>query len=140
VLDGALNFSQDLISNVENRGYLTIQDFIRLKSYEGTSSKGSITVDAGLQYSVKDHDIIVLEDIVESGRTMVFLKDLLLERKASSVKIAAFLNKPCMRKAESLKLDYVGREIPNVFVIGYGMDLDGEYRDLPYISYVDKNE
>ena len=71
---------------------------------------------------------------------MAFLKDFLLGKKARSVKIAALLDKPCRRKDKSFKLDYIGREIPNVFVIGYGMDLDGKYRELPYISFIDKEQ
>lgn len=129
VLEGARPFADDFCSYlpfpVERRD-------IQLRSYVGTESSGSVEFLTS-PGDVRGREVLVLEDIVDSGRTMTALTALLRERGAQSVQTAALLYKPS-RSVTGFVPEHIGFTIPDRFVIGYGMDLDGRYRELPYIA------
>lgn len=130
VLNGAFIFAADLIRRVNLHAQIT---FIRLKSYEGMNSVGEIKMVVPLQENVKDRDVIIVEDIVDTGLTMHWLKDYLRKEGAASVRIASLLCKPDKVQFQDAKPDYVVLDISNEFVIGYGLDLDGFVRNLDAI-------
>lgn len=111
-------------------------DFMSVSSYgSGTQSSGLVRVVKDTDDSIEGKDVIVVEDIVDSGRTLNFLGDLLASRGAASVRYCTLLDKP-ERRVVDLKVDYTGFEVPDKFVIGYGMDYDQRYRNLPFIGVV----
>ena len=130
VLNGAFIFASDLIRRFNGRCKVT---FLRLKSYEGMSSIGEIRFVIPLQQNVEGRDIIVIEDIVDTGLTMHHLKQYLLDQGAASVRVAAMLCKPDKLQYPDAEPDYVVRRITNEFVIGYGLDLEGFARNLDAI-------
>ena len=130
VLNGAFIFASDLIRRFNGRCKVT---FLRLKSYEGMSSIGEIRFVIPLQQNVEGRDIIVIEDIVDTGLTMHHLKQYLLDQGAASVRVAAMLCKPDKLQDPDAEPDYVVRRITNEFVIGYGLDLEGFARNLDAI-------
>ena len=136
VLTGAFMFASDLFKALDIDAEIT---FIRLKSYEGTSTTGKIKEVMGLHESIEGRDIIIVEDIVDTGNTIVRLIDDLKQQGAASIKVATLLFKP-----ESIqfdyKPDYVGFPIPTKFIIGYGLDLDGLARNLPDIYSLTNEE
>jgi len=129
VLNGAFVFAADLIraANIECE-----VAFVRLASYEGTASSGEVKTVLGLDVEVKNRHIIVVEDIVDSGRTLHHFMAKLLDLRPASVSLAALLFKPEALQLP-VKIDYLGFEIPNKFVVGYGLDYDGLCRNLPDI-------
>ena len=129
ILNGAFMFLADLSKQLPFSNQIT---FIRLASYAGTSTTGKVVEVYGMEIDVKDRHVLVVEDIIDSGLTMEALKKLLEEKEPASVKLAVFLIKPDALKCD-IKVDYLGYEIPNDFVIGYGMDYDGYGRNLPAI-------
>ena len=110
-------------------------DFMSVSSYGGTESTGVIKIVQDLTETVKDRQVLIVEDIVDSGRTLSHLAKMLNERGAEDVKICTLLDKPDRRVAD-VKVDYVGFTIPDEFVVGYGLDYDQKYRTLPYIGVV----
>lgn len=130
VLRGASVFFCDLIRNVECP--LEI-DFLRASSYVGTNSSGKVAVEGTLP-DIVGRDIVVVEDIVDTARTLSELKKLLLEKNPKSLKIASLLDKPSRRVVEGFKADFTGFEIEDKFVVGYGLDCDRKFRNLPYIG------
>lgn len=109
-------------------------DFMDISSYgAGTISTGEVRILKDLDSSVKDRDVLIVEDIVDTGRTLKALSDLLKQREANSIKICTLLDKP-ERRVEGVDVDYVGFQIPDEFVVGYGMDYAGHYRNLPYVG------
>jgi hypoxanthine phosphoribosyltransferase len=133
ILKGSIVFYSDLIRAVDlDLGC----DYLGASSYRGSmKSSGEVRITLDLSYSVKDRNILLVEDIVDTGITLDYLKRVLTNRGAKSVKIAALLSKP---KAHQVKvgIDYLGFEIGNEFVVGYGLDYQGYYRNLPHISQV----
>lgn len=130
VLKGSLVLAADLMRS------LTIGcevDCMSVSSYDGTHSTGQINVIQDLRTDIAGRDVIVIEDIVDSGLTLSCLKKLLEERSPSSVKICTLLDKPSGRKVP-LEADYVGGNVGNEFIVGYGLDYDQKYRNLPYIG------
>lgn len=130
VLKGSLVFLSDLAREI--RLPLSF-DFLRVSSYEGTRSSGVVRFDFDLTQPIKDKHVLVVEDIIDTGLTMSFLLETLRLRQPASLKVVTLLDKPENRRTE-VAIDYVGFTIENRFVIGYGLDLDGKYRNLPYIA------
>lgn len=112
-------------------------DFMSVSSYGGdTKSSGIVKIIKDLDESIKDKDVIVIEDIVDSGRTLSYLLDLLQKRGPKSLALCTLLDKPD-RRVTDVKVDYTGFQIPDEFVVGYGLDYDQRYRNLPYIGVVE---
>ena len=111
-------------------------DFMSVSSYGGsTKSSGVVRIVKDLDEPLEDKDVLVVEDIVDSGRTLSYLLELLRDRGPRSVKLCTLLDKP-ERRVVDVKVDYTGFEIPDEFVVGYGLDYDQKYRNLPYIGVV----
>ena len=130
VLKGSVVFAADLMRA------MTIAcevDFIRVSSYVGTQSSGTIHVIHELRTDISGRDVIIVEDIVDSGLTLSKLRELLLQRNPASLRICALLDKPSGRKVE-LAADYAGGEVGDKFIVGYGLDYNEKYRNLPYIG------
>ncbi len=131
VLKGSLMFASDLIRMIPMP---SVMEFMKVSSYgSGSESSGSIQVHLDLKRDVSGADVVILEDIVDSGRTLKRLTELLAERGANSVRCCTLLDKPD-RRAVDFQPDYVGKIIPDVFVVGYGLDYDEKYRHLPYVG------
>lgn len=130
VLKGAVVFLTDLMRNLTCD--LKI-DFMSVSSYSGTKSTGFVKFKKDLDINPEGCDILLVEDILDSGVTLSYLKNILRDRNAASIKICTFLDKPANRKAD-IKADYVGKIIQDDFVIGYGLDYNEKYRNLPYVG------
>lgn len=130
VLKGSVVFMADLIRNISCDCQI---DFMAVSSYNGAKSSGTVTFKKDLDVSVEGRDIIIAEDILDTGITLSKIKEVLLHRNAASVKICAFLDKPANRKSD-ITADYVGKVIPDEFVIGYGLDYNEKYRNLPFVG------
>ncbi len=130
LLKGSVPFLAELIKHID----LDIEfDFMDVSSYAGTESTGEIKVIKDLDRPIKGAEILIVEDIVDTGRTLKTVRELLLSKGASSVKVITLLDKPDRRVVE-LEAEYVGFTIPNEFVVGYGLDFNQKYRNLPYIG------
>lgn len=136
VLKGAMPFMTDLMKRIDT--YVEI-DFMDVSSYgNATVSSGEVKILKDLNTSVEGRDIVIIEDIIDSGLTLSYLVELFKHRKAKSIKIVTLLDKPTGRKVD-LKADYVGFEVPDAFVVGYGLDYAERYRNLPYIGVLKKS-
>ncbi len=112
-------------------------DFMSVSSYGGgTSSSGIVKIAKDLDEALEGKDVLVVEDIIDSGRTLYYLLDILKKRNPASMKLCTLLDKPD-RRVRDVKVDYVGYEIPDEFVVGYGLDYAQKYRNLPYIGVVE---
>ena len=129
ILNGAFLFAADLFKRIEFPARIS---FVKLASYEGTKSSGSIKELIGWNEDIKDKTVVVVEDIVDTGITLERIMDELIMRKAAEIKIATAFFKPEAYKSK-IAIDYVGFEIPNDFVVGYGLDYDGYGRNLTSI-------
>lgn len=135
VLKGAMPFMADLMKRMDI--YMEV-DFMDVSSYgNATVSSGEVKIVKDLNTSVEGRDILIIEDIIDSGLTLSYLVDLFKYRKANSIKIVTLLDKPTGRKVD-LKADYVGFEVPDAFVVGYGLDYMEKYRNLPYVGILKK--
>lgn len=135
VLKGSFIFAADLIRALHSAGLAPEVEFITLSSYgKGTVSQG-VKIIKDIDSDVKGRDILLIDDILESGRTLQFARDLMYERGASHVSIAVLLDKSVKRQ-EKLEADYVGFECPDYFVVGYGMDVAYAFRELPFVGVV----
>ena len=132
VLNGSFVFAADLLRGIDTPCEIS---FVRMASYEGTSSTGDVKQLIGLKEDIKDRTVVIVEDIIDSGLTMVHLLGLLKEKQPADIKIAALLVKPGNLKV-NLDIPYCCFEIPNDFIVGYGLDYDGEGRNLPSIYTV----
>ena len=133
ILKGSVFFTCDLAKQINGDVRL---EFIRVSSYEGTNSTGEIKMKLDLKDTIQGKDVIVVEDIIDTGRTLSYLIEYLNMKKPNSIKLCALLDKPDRRICD-VKVDYTGFEIPDKFVIGYGLDADEEYRNLPYIGVIE---
>jgi hypoxanthine phosphoribosyltransferase len=133
ILKGAFMFLSDIVRNLR----IPVQiDFVRLASYGGKmESSRVIEITKDIEIPIEGKDVLIVEDIVDSGRTLLFLKDRLALANPHSVRICALLDKKTRREVE-VEADYVGKVIENVFVVGYGIDFNEAYRNLPEIYYV----
>lgn len=135
VLKGAWVYLADLVRNIDNNVEV---DFMSVSSYNGgTVSSGSLTVVKDLSVDCKGRHVLIVEDIVDTGITLSRLKDMLLSRGAASVEISTLLSKPARRKID-VDVKYIGFEIPDKFVVGYGLDFDERYRGLDDVCVLDE--
>lgn len=133
VLKGAVFFTVDLAKKFKGDARI---DFLRVSSYEGENSTGTINLKIALkEENIKGKHVLIVEDIIDTGRTMKFLLEYVANLGAKSVKSCVLLDKKS-RRTELVDADYVGFSIPDLFVIGYGLDYDEKYRNLPYIGVV----
>ena len=130
ILRGSIMFYADLLREISIDCKM---DFMCLSSYSGTSSTGEVRTMLDLRESIKGRHVVIVEDIVDTGLTLEYLLEHLRSRGAASIEICCLLNKPCNRKAD-IHPKYVGFEVGNEFVIGYGLDYNELYRNLPYIG------
>lgn len=134
VLKGSVIFLSDLMREIDLK--LAI-DFMAVSSYKDeTISSGDVEILKDLTHSIRGKDVIVCEDIIDTGLTLFRLTEILGSRGANSIKIATLLDKPEPRIKKELKIDYCGFQIPNKFVVGYGLDAANRYRNLPFIAVV----
>jgi hypoxanthine phosphoribosyltransferase len=140
VLKGSFMFAADLIRALHRVGLAPQVEFIHLSSYRaGTVSSGQVTILRDVESDVRGRDVLLVDDILESGRTVVFAKDLIMARGAKRVLTAVLLEKPGKR-AVNIHADFVGFVCPDVFVVGYGMDVAHAYRQLPFVGIVDRRD
>ena len=136
ILKGSVVFMSDLMKKVKTPVEI---DFMKVASYSGTESTGRVEIILDLnRQDLSDSRVIVVEDIIDSGRTLSYLTEYLRLNGAKSVKTCTLLDKPSRRTVEFVP-DYIGREIPDAFVIGYGLDYDERYRTLPYVGILSKS-
>lgn len=128
ILRGATLFFADLVRKVDTSVNF---DFMEVSSYgSGTASSGEVRIIKDISTPIENKNVLIVEDIIDSGHTLSYLKRILKQRNPQSIKIASLLDKPERRETD-IKGDYVGFVIPNVFVVGYGLDYDEKYRNLP---------
>ncbi|WP_159586131.1 hypoxanthine phosphoribosyltransferase [Chelativorans xinjiangense] len=135
VLKGSFIFAADLIRAMHDAGISPEVEFIMISSYGAGTTSGEIKVLRDIDNDVKGRDILLIDDILESGKTLKYTRDLMLSRGAKSVSIAVLLDKHSRRQA-SLDADFVGFECPDYFVVGYGMDVAHAFRELPFVGVV----
>lgn len=137
VLKGSFIFAADLLRALHLAGAEPDMDFITLSSYgSGTQSRGGVQILRDTETLIAGRDVLIVDDILESGRTLAFAKDLMMARRAHSVKTCVLLDKPG-KLAVEMKADFIGFECPDKFVIGYGMDVAHAYRQLPFVGVVE---
>jgi hypoxanthine phosphoribosyltransferase len=131
ILKGAVVFMTDFVRNIDD--YVEM-DFMDVSSYYGgTKSTGEVRIIKDVDTSVRDRDVVLVEDIIDTGATLKSLMEMFAHRGAKSVKVCALFNKPS-RRQELVNADYVGATVPDEFIVGYGLDYAGRYRNLPYIG------
>ena len=131
VLKGSVVFMADLMRNITVPCEI---DFMVVSSYgAGTKTSGNVKIVKDLNIDIADYDLLIVEDILDSGVTLSTLKKMLEARKPASVKICTFLDKPERRKAD-IKADYCGFAVPDEFIVGYGLDFQEKFRNLPYVG------
>ena len=130
VLKGCFIFMADLMRHVDIK---CTMDFMAISSYSGTSSTGAVKISKDLGQDIEGRHVIIVEDILDSGVTLSYLKHYLLGRRPASITIATLMDKPARRKAD-VCADYSCFEVPDAFVVGYGLDYKEHYRNLPYIG------
>lgn len=130
ILKGCFVFMADLLRHVD---VTCTMDFMAVSSYSGTKTTGAVKINKDLQHDIKGRHVILVEDILDSGITLNYIKNYLSVREPASIKIATLLDKPARRQAD-IKADYACFEVPDAFVVGYGLDYNEKYRNLPYIG------
>jgi hypoxanthine phosphoribosyltransferase len=137
ILKGSFVFAADLIRALHDAGLSPEVEFLSLSSYRtGTVSSGEVAVLRDIESDVAGRDILLIDDILESGRTLAFARDLMVKRHARRVGIAVLLDKPG-KLAQPLRADHVGFVCPDLFVVGYGMDVAHAFRELPFVGVVE---
>ena len=130
VLKGAVPFMAELIKHIDTHIEM---DFMVVSSYGGgTVSSGEVKILKDVDTNIEGRDVIFIEDIIDTGRTLLYLRDMFKYRKASSVKIATLLISHC--RVVDIEADYVCYDVPNEFIVGFGLDYDEKYRNLPYVG------
>ena len=131
ILKGSVVFMADLMRAITIPARI---DFMAVSSYgSGTKSSGVVKITKDLDINLEGYDLLIIEDILDSGKTLFYLRQMLLSRHPKSVKICALFDKPDRREAP-IAADYVGGLVPNEFIVGYGLDYDEKYRNLPFIG------
>ena len=133
ILKGSVPFMADLMRAIT----LDVEmDFMSVSSYgSGTKTSGVVRILKDLDSDIAGKNVLIVEDIIDSGLTLAYLKEYLAKRNPKSIKIVTMLSKPARRKAD-LEADYTGFVIDDMFIVGYGLDIDQKYRNLPYISWI----
>ena len=135
VLKGSVVFMADLMRAIKIPCGV---DFMCVSSYgSGVKTSGVVKIVKDLDIELKGYDLLIVEDILDSGVTLSYLKEILLARNPASIKICTLLDKPARRIAD-IKADYVGAVVPDVFLIGFGLDYDEKYRNLPFVAEIDE--
>ena len=135
VLKGGVFFMCELAKRIT---VPVTMDFMSVSSYgAGTKSSGIVRIVKDLDQSIEGKDVLVVEDIIDSGRTLSHLMKILNERKPSSICLCTLLDKPERREVDDVNVDYTGFQVPDEFVVGYGLDYDQLYRNLPYVGVVE---
>lgn len=136
ILNGAVMFYTDVVRRLT----IPVQfDFLIASSYDANShTTGKVNILKNLDNDPKGRDILLVEDIIDSGTTMNYLIDYFMDKKANSVKICTLLNKPSRRKVD-VKIDYCGFDVPDEFIVGYGLDFAQHYRNLPYLGILNRS-
>ena len=136
ILKGSVFFTTELAKNIDLP--MTI-DFMTVSSYgAATASSGVVNVKQDLSQSIEGENVIIVEDIIDSGHTLSRLMQLLLSRNPKSLTLCTLLDKPERRVVKDVTVDYTGFVVPDKFIVGYGLDWDQKYRNLPYIGYVEE--
>ena len=135
VLKGSFIFAADLIRALHDAGLEPEVEFIFISSYGAGTVSGEVRVLRDIDNEVRDRDVLLIDDILESGKTLSFTRDLMLSRGARSCSIAVLLDKR-MRRQSTIDADYVGFDCPDYFVVGYGMDVAHAFRELPFVGIV----
>ena len=130
ILKGGVVFLADLMRRVSVHHEI---DFMSISSYQGRQSTGVVKINMDLKGSISDRDVLIVEDIVDTGHTLDYLQEILRARRPRSLKVCSLLNKVDAREKD-VSVDYIGFDIPNEFVIGYGLDYDEKYRNRPCIA------
>ena len=136
ILRGSFMFTADLVRLLYINDIHPLIDFVFVTSYEGTESSGEMRLLRDMSLDVKDRRVLVVDDILDTGRTLKFTLDYVKKKSAKQVNSCVLLDKPS-RRVVSVKADYVGFTIEDVFVVGYGLDFNGRYRDLPYLGVLE---
>ncbi len=130
VLKGSLVFTADLIRKMQTK---TVLDFLRVSSYNGTMTTGNIVFKNDLSEDITGKNVLIIEDIIDTGNTLKCVIEKLWEREPQSIKLCSFLDKPA-RRTVKMQGDFIGFSIPDSFVVGYGLDYNERYRDLPFLG------
>jgi len=133
ILKGSVMFMSELAKNIKSNAEL---DFMDVSSYEGIESTKKVKINKDIRNSIEGKDVIIVEDIIDTGRTLTYVLEYLKQKNPNSIKIATMLSKPSRRIME-LNVDYIGFAIEDKFVVGYGLDYNEKYRNLPYIGYIE---
>jgi len=130
ILKGGVVFLADLMRRISVHHEI---DFMSISSYQGRQSTGVVKINMDLKGSISERDVLIVEDIVDTGYTLDYLQEILWARRPRSLEVCSLLNQADARRKE-VSIDYVGFDIPDEFVIGYGLDYDEKYRNLPFIA------
>lgn len=133
VLKGSVMFMADLMRNIDIPCRV---DFMSVSSYSGTKTTGNVKIKLDLGINLEGYDLLLVEDILDSGVTLYALRGMLSLRNPASIKICTLLDKP-ERRTANIKADYIGTQVPDEFVVGYGLDYDEKYRNLPFIGILE---
>ena len=135
VLKGGVFFMCELAKRI---GVPVTMDFMSVSSYGGgTKSSGIVKIVKDLDQPIEGKDVLIVEDIIDSGRTLSYLMKIFRERKPASLRLCTLLDKPDRREVQNVEVDYVGFVVPDKFIVGYGLDYDQKYRNLPYIGVIE---
>ena len=133
ILKGSVMFTVELAKRIKNNVQF---EFIEVSSYENNQSTGKIKLNKDISQSIEGTDVIIIEDIIDSGRTISFLKEYLKRKNPNTLKVCSLLDKPSKRTFE-IKADYIGFEVDDKFIVGYGLDDNQNYRNLNYVGYIE---
>ena len=136
ILKGSFVFAADLIRAMHDAGLSPEVEFITVSSYGAGTVSGDVKVLRDIDSHVEGRDVLLIDDILESGKTLKFTRDLMMSRGAKSVSVAVLLDKSVRRQIMDLNAEYVGFDCPDYFVVGYGMDVAHAFRELPYVGVV----
>ena len=133
ILKGSVMFTVELAKRIKNNVQF---EFIEVSSYENNQSTGKIKLNKDISQSIEGKDVIIVEDIIDSGRTISFLKEYLKQKNPNTIKVCSLLDKPSKRIFE-IKADYIVFEVDDKFIVGYGLDDNQNYRNLNYVGYIE---